>query len=131
MAIKTKIKATGSDAIDLLGMKQSFRAHTPQKDLALMNGDGSRGGEMMDENPDSRQAEGSTKSESSDITKKVKKTTIVPTPEATPVQGFETVEPVNREMPADYPEKARRANNQTRDMRTNLGRGKDATIIAK
>lgn len=131
MAIKTKIKATGSDAIDLLGMKRGFRGHVAQKNLALMNGDGSRGGEMMDENPDSRQAEGSTKSENSDITKKVKKTTMVPTAEATPVQGFETVEPVQRDLPADYPERARRANNQTRDMRTNLGRGKDATVIVE
>lgn len=124
MAIK--VKAKGKDAIDLLGLKNDFRG--AQKDLDALNGDKSRGGKMMDENPESRQAEGKHASESSDITKKVARTTSVPTPEASPVQGFDTVKPVDRELPADYPERARRANNQTRDMRTNLGRGKPAIV---
>lgn len=127
--MKVKIKAAGKEAIDLLGMKKNFRdPHSAAKDLAAMNGDGSRGGEMMDENPDSRQAEGKSASEVSDTTKAVKKTTVVPATEATPVQGFETVDPVNRELPADYPERARRANNQARDMRSNLGRGKSGIV---
>jgi hypothetical protein len=125
-----KVKAKGEDAINLLGMKKNFRdPHSATKDVAALNGDGSRGGKYMDENAESRQAEDSHKSEESDITKKVAKTTVVPTsPEATAVQGFDTVKPVMRDLPADYPERARRANNQTRDMRTNLGRGKPALI---
>jgi hypothetical protein len=130
MSLKLKIKAKGAAAVDLLGKNNIRDPHVAQKDLASLNGDGSRGGEMMDENPDSRQAEGKSKSENSGITKVVRKTLSVPTPEATPVQGFETVDAVDRDLPADYPERARRANNQARDMRTNLGRGKSGYVEA-
>jgi len=132
MATKVKIKATGKDAINLMDMKGEFRhgPYKPTTDVAALNGDGSTGGKMMDENPESRQAEDMHKSEDSDITSKVEKTTTVPTsPEARPVQGYDTVKPVNRAMPADFPERARRANNQARDMRTNLGRGVPVTPI--
>ena len=129
--LKVKVKAKGSDAIDLLSMKNEFKGpHKPTRDVAALNGDGSRGGEMMSENPTSRQAEGKDADENSDITKTVKKTTVVPTsPEATAVQGYDTVKPVNRDLPADYPERARRASNQARDMRSNLGRGLPANIV--
>ena len=108
MALKTKIKATGKDAKELLGLKAE-RA-------------GTRGAELMKENPASRQAEGKNKSEVSDITKVVAKTTVVPTPEADPVQGFDVVKEVNRTLPADSPEAARRRSNKSRDLRTNLGK---------
>lgn len=84
--------------------------------------------EQLKENPESRQAEGKNKNENSDITKVVKKTTVVPTPEARTEQGFDTVQPVNRTRKEDSPEAARQRNNRTRDMRTNLGRGKPAIV---
>jgi hypothetical protein len=84
--------------------------------------------ELMKENPESRQREGANKDENSDITKAVKKTLSVPTAEASPVQGFDVVKPVKRERKADSPESARQLNNRTRDMRTNLGRGKPAIV---
>ena len=109
-----KLKAKGQDAKDLLGLKAE-RA-------------GTRGAELMKENPASRQREGANKSEVSDITKVVAKTTVVPTPEASPVQGFDVVRPVNRDRKPDAPEAARQLNNRTRDMRTNLGRGKPGIV---
>jgi hypothetical protein len=128
-----KIKAKGQAAIDLLGMKKDFRdAHKSQKDIALLNGDGSRGDKYMDENPSSRQAENTHASEESDITKKVKQTTAVNTsPEAQPFEGFEVVRPVDRELPVGMPERARRFSNQSRDMRTALGRGKSSTVVTE
>ena len=125
--MKIKIKGSADDAAKVLG-KGMRNPHQAQSDLDLLNGDGSRGAEMMDENPDSRQAEGSSKSEVSQITKKVKKTLVVPATEATPVQGYETVDTVDRSLPVDSPERARRANNQARDMRCNLGRGKAGIV---
>jgi len=83
---------------------------------------------QMQENPESRQKEGSNKSEVSEITKAVKKTTEVPTPEARTVQGFDCVQPVDRERKEDSPEAARQRNNRTRDMRTALGRGKPGIV---
>jgi hypothetical protein len=78
----------------------------------------------MPENPDSRQAEGSSKSEKSDITKPVIKTVTRPsTPEGATEQGYDIVKKVAREFPADGPEAARKKNNMARDSRTNLGRG--------
>jgi hypothetical protein len=128
MAIK--VKAKGQDAIDLLGMKNDFKGpHSATKDVAALNGDGSRGAVLMKENPASRQAEGKNSDETSDITKPVKETTKVPTPEAEPFEGYDIVRPVNRELPAGMPERARRASNQARDMRVALGRGKPATIV--
>jgi hypothetical protein len=126
MAIKVKIKARGEEAQSLIGMKNQFR--NPDK-LNRLNGDESSGKEMMDENPESRQAEDTAASENSDITKKVKPTTTVPTAEAAPVNGYDCVKPVDRALPQDMPERARRVNNQVRDMRTNLGRGKPGTIV--
>jgi hypothetical protein len=82
------------------------------------------GDEPMADNPASRQAEGSNKSENSEITKEVKPTTTLPgSPESDPVKGYDTVKKVAREFPADGPEMARKANNMARDSRTNLGRG--------
>ena len=78
---------------------------------------------LMKENPASRQKEGANKTETTDITKPVKKSLNVPTtPEAVSLQGFDTVAPVNRALPADAPEEARKKNNASRDARTNLGR---------
>ena len=125
-----KIKAKGKDAVDLLGMKQQFRGHAPQKDVDLMNGDNSTGEKYMDENPASRQKEATHKSENSDITKTVKQTTKVnTTPDTTPMEGFDVVRQVNREVPIGMPERARRYNNQVRDSRTNLGRGKPSVVV--
>ena len=131
MAIKAKlkIKATGSDVSNLMGMKNEFRGHAPQKDVDLMNGDNSTGEKYMDENPASRQKEATHKSENSDITKAVKQTTVVPTPEAQPMEGWDVVRQVNREVPIGMPERARRYNNQVRDARTNLGRGKPSVVV--
>ena len=130
MAIKAKIKATGQEAISLLGMKQQFRGHAPQKDVDLMNGDNSTGAKMMKENPESRQSESKNASENSDITKTVKQTTKVnTTPDTTPMEGFDVVRQVNREVPIGMPERARRYNNQVRDARTNLGRGKPSVVV--
>ena len=132
MAIKAKIKATGQEAISLLGMKQQFRGHAPQKDVDLMNGDNSTGEKYMDENPASRQKEATHKSENSDITKTVKQTTkINTTPDTTPMEGFDVVRQVNREVPTGMPERARRYNNQVRDARTNLGRGKPGIVTVE
>ena len=109
MATKIKIKASGKDAKDLLGLKAE-RA-------------GTHGAELMKENPASRQAEGKNKSEVSDITKVVAKTTKVnTTPEANAVQGYDVIGPVNRERKADSPEEARKKNNAARDKRVNLGK---------
>lgn len=116
---------------DLLTEKKAFRqAHAAQQDLALLNGDGSFGRPMMKENPESRQAEGENARENSDIAKKATdtKAAVVPTEGADPVQGYDVVKRVNRELPADYPERARRYNNQVRDERTNLGRGKPSMV---
>ena len=132
MAIKAKlkIKATGSDVSDLMGMKNEFRGHAPQKDVDLMNGDNSMGEKYMDPNPASRQKEATHKSEDSDITKTVKQTTKVnTTPDTTPMEGFDVVRQVNREVPIGMPERARRYNNQVRDARTNLGRGKPSVVV--
>ena len=131
MAIKAKlkIKATGSDVSNLMGMKNEFRGHAPQKDVDLMNGDNSTGEKYMDENPASRQKEATHKSEVSDTTKKVAQTTVVPTPEAQPMEGWDVVRQVNREVPIGMPERARRYNNQVRDARTNLGRGKPSVVV--
>jgi hypothetical protein len=124
-----KIKAKGKDALNLMELKSQFKAHDPQRDLDTLNGDGGKGQIMMKENPQSRQAEDTNKGETSDITKPVVKSLVVPTAEAVPVQGYDVVQEVNRTMPADSPERARRHNNQVRDMRTNLGRGKSAVVI--
>lgn len=78
--------------------------------------------ELMGENPKSRQAEGKDKGEKSQITKTVKETKTVPTPEAAAVKGFDTVKQFDRSLKADAPEEARKKNNQSRDSRTNLGR---------
>lgn len=83
---------------------------------------------QMKENPESRQAEGKNKNENSQITKAVKPTLVVPTPEAAPVKGYDTVKAVQRDRDADVPEAARQLNNRTRDMRTNLGRGKISVV---
>jgi hypothetical protein len=83
-----------------------------------------KGDDPMPENPASRQAEGSDKSENSQITKKVKPTTTIPgSPETDPVQGYDTVKKVERKFDEDGPEAARKSNNMSRDARTNLGRG--------
>lgn len=85
---------------------------------------------QMDENPQSRQAEGMDKDERSQITKPVKKTLTVPTsPEARNVEGFDCVQPVNRARMEDSPESARQRNNRTRDMRSNLGHGLPSNIV--
>lgn len=126
-----KIKAKGNDAKDLLAMKAGFRnAHSPQKDVDLMNGDNSTGAPYMKENPESRQAEDTNKGAGSDIAEKAKQTTSVNTsPETQPMEGFDVVRPVNRQTVTGAPERARRYNNQTRDMRTALGRGKPGLIV--
>lgn len=83
---------------------------------------------LMGENPESRQKEDSNKGPASDIASAVKQTTTVPTsPEARVVEGFDTVQPVNRTRPVGSVEAARQRNNRTRDMRTNLGRGLPST----
>src|SRR5215469_3775359 len=126
MAIKVKIKARGEEAQSLIGMKNAFR--NPDK-LNRLNGDESSGKPMMKENPESRQAEDTNKGAKSDITKKGADTGTVQTPEASPTNGYECVKPVNRELPQSMPERARRVNNQVRDMRTNLGRGKPGIVV--
>lgn len=78
--------------------------------------------ELMKENPESRQAEGKNASENSDVTKAVKKTTVVPTPEASPVQGYDVVKMVDRTRQKDSPEETRQRNNKSRDLRSNLGK---------
>jgi hypothetical protein len=123
MATKIKIKATGSDAKEILSGPDPLGSGDVRVNPTKSSGD-----ELMKENPASRQAEGKNKSESSDITSVVRKTMVVPTPEADPVQGYDTVKPVDRTRKADTPEAARRANNQARDMRTNLGRGKASHV---
>lgn len=85
---------------------------------------------LMDENPITRQAEGKDKSEKSQITAPVKKSLGVPTtPTAKSDSGFDTVKQINRALPADYPEQARRKNSAARDARTNLGRGIPSTPV--
>lgn len=120
MAIK--VKAKGEDAKKLLNMADKKAASGKAKFA---------GEDMpMQENPASRQAEGSDKSENSEITKAVKATTTLPgSPESDPVQGFDTVKKVARVFPADGPEAARKANNISRDCRTNLGRGTWSTPV--
>ena len=93
---------------------QNAWAHTPKGTKAL-------GGAKA-----VKEWEGAT--DYSALPKKVKPTTVVPATEATPVQGYETVDTVDRSLPLDSPERARRANNQARDMRTNLGRGKSTHV---
>lgn len=110
-----KIKAKGKDAQDLLDKVKGDNAAGPA---------GIKGKEPMADNPQSRQAEGSDKSENSDITKKVKPTTTRPgTPEGATEQGYDIVKKVAREFPPDGPEAARKKNAMARDARTNLGRG--------
>jgi hypothetical protein len=84
---------------------------------------------MAKNNPESRQAEDTNKTEVSQITKTVKPTTVVPTPEAEPVGGYDTIKMVDRTRKSDSPEAARQKNNRTRDMRTNLGRGKASDVV--
>jgi hypothetical protein len=83
---------------------------------------------MMKANPESRQAEGKNESAKSDITSPLKPTLTNPSPEACNVAGFDTVLPVDRTRPDACPESARQRNNRTRDMRTNLGRGKISVV---
>lgn len=81
------------------------------------------GKKPMQENPASRQAEQSNKSERSQITKEVTPTTTRPgTPEGNVVQGFDVVKKFARAFPPDGPEAARKSNNRSRDSRCNLGR---------
>jgi hypothetical protein len=117
MSVKVKIKMKGQDAKNALGM--STGANMPEK---------SRGKELMSENPESRQAENTNKSEDSQITKEVKKTLVVPSPEAEPVQGYDVLKRVDRTRKDDSPEAARARNNAVRDDRTVLGRCKPALI---
>lgn len=106
--LKIKMSMTGGDVDNFLTGQQA----TQEID-----------GPLLDENPESRQAEGSHASESSDITKKVRPTTQFPfAPSDSTHQGFEDVTPVQRALPNDYPEIQRRRNNKARDLRTNLGR---------
>ena len=109
-----KIKARGSDARKLLDLHEDKPA---QEGLVP-------GREVMGENPESRQAEGSNKNENSDITKKVKPTLKVMAngPEVRDVKGFSCVTPVDRALPSDSPEEARKRNNASRDARCQLGR---------
>lgn len=89
-------------------------------------------GSLMKENPQSRQAEDSNKGASSEISRKTKPTTQVPTsPEARAEQGYDVVTEVNRDLPADSPEQARKKNNASRDARTNLGRTIPSTVVSK
>ena len=89
-----------------------------------------QGKKGMQPNPESRQAEGSNKSEVSEITKKVTPTLTIPgSPESEPVQGYDTVKKVAREFRADGPEAARKKNNIARDLRSNLGRGVPSTPV--
>lgn len=126
MALKLKVKLEGKDAKEALNGPDALGAGDVRVNPTRSSGD-----ELMKENPASRQAEGKNKSESSDITKVVRKTMTVPTPEADPVQGFDTVKPVNRTRKADSPEAARQENNRARDFRTNLGRGKQSTVVTE
>lgn len=126
MATKLKIKATGKDVKDILNGPDALGAGDVRVNPTKSSGD-----ELMKENPASRQAEGKNKSENSDITSVVRKTLVVPTPEADPVQGYDTVKPVDRTRNADTPEAARQANNRARDFRTNLGRGKGTNTVVE
>lgn len=112
--LKVKIKATNSDA------KQLLMGEEPAKKVG--------GVEQLKENPKSRQAENTNKSENSDITKVVAKTLSLPEPEANVVQGYDTPRTINRERKADSPEAARQRWNRARDMRTNLGVGKTSIV---
>lgn len=108
-------------------MAKAHKLQTSDEPAAIVPG----GKELMDENPQSRQAEDKNKQETNDITKKVKKTLVVPTPEARTVRGFDCVMPVDRKRPEDSPESARQKNNRSRDMRTNLGRGKPSSVVTE
>jgi hypothetical protein len=121
-----KIKAKGVDAKAILNGDDPLGAGNVRVNPTRSSGD-----ELMKENPASRQAEGKNKSESSDITSVVRKTMVVPTPEADPVQGYDTVKPVDRTRKVDTPEAARQANNRTRDMRTALGKGKVSSTVVE
>lgn len=83
---------------------------------------------LMKNNPESRQKEATNKGPESDISKTVKKTLGVPTPEAEPVGGYDLIKAVNRERASDSPEEARQKNNRTRDQRSNLGRSYPGNI---
>lgn len=83
---------------------------------------------MAKNNPKSRQAEDTNKTENSDITKTPMQTKSVPTPEASASEGYDVIKAVNRDLPVGHPERARRINNQRRDQKTQLGIGKPAII---
>jgi len=86
----------------------------------------------MKENPSSRQAEGKNAGADTDISRKARSTTVVPTsPEANVKAGFDAVKTVSRDLPSDYPETIRRSNNRARDNRTNLGRTNWSNPVTK
>jgi hypothetical protein len=112
---KLKIKGSADDIDKILNGKKDGEANGPAEFT---------GKPPMDENPQSRQAEGMHESETADTTKTVKPTTTRPgTPEGTVEQGYDVVQQVARKFDADGPEAARKKNNMARDARTNLGRG--------
>jgi len=117
--MKVKIKARGSEAKELLGMKAEFN-----------NAQKSSGGKpMMRENPASRRVEDSA-SGPAHGTDYMDKTLPVPTAENVQ-SGYDVVKTVNRVLPAFYPEEARKKNNSARDQRTNLGRTVPVTLISE
>lgn len=125
MATKIKIKMNGESA-------EKFLNGSNENNIRSMSSINPSGRAMLDENPSSRQAEGTHEDENSDITRKVKPTRSVPTsPEANVDQGYNLVAPVNRDLPADSPEVARRKLNQVRDLRTNLGRTIPSTSVVE
>lgn len=106
-----KIKAKGEDARELMDMKASFKAG---------------GKPMMKENPASRNAEGDNGGP--EHAKDYMDSQPSNVMEENVQQGYTIVKPVNSVMPEHYPESARRKNNQARDQRTNLGRGKAGIV---
>jgi hypothetical protein len=90
------------------------------------------GDEPMKDNPASRQAEGSNKSENSEITKEVKPTTTLPgSPESADdvENGYLITSRVERKFSPDGPEAARKKLNMNRDLRSNLGRSTWSTPV--
>jgi len=109
--MKVKIKARGNEAKELLGMTTN---------------DKPAGKPLMQENPASRQAEGASAGPSHGMDYMDKGLPVVTAENVE--MGYDIVKPVKSEVPAQYPEVARRKNNMARDMRTNLGRGKAGIV---